>query len=210
MGKKIKYNFLWLSIICLGIFLIQISNPGLTDKLLLNNRAINNYEYYRFFTSIFIHLTIVHLLYNLAALLFFGYILEKTIGSNKFLIVFLGSGIIANLIAVNFYPASLGASGAIYGVIGCIVILRPLMFTFSFGLLLPMFLAVIIWAIGDVIGIFNPSGVGNIAHLSGIGVGIFVGILIRVLNKDKKKKIIKNKIVFPENLIRNWEDNYLK
>jgi len=85
------------------------------------------YEIWRFVSAIFLHDGIIHLIYNLFALALFGFILEKLIGSKRFLIVFFASGIIANLIAVNFYNSSLGVSGAIYGILGCLVILKPLM-----------------------------------------------------------------------------------
>ena len=55
--------------------------------------------------------------------------------------LFFISGILANLISVNFYNSSLGASGAIFGVIGALVVVRPWMFVWAFGLPLPMIVA---------------------------------------------------------------------
>ena len=184
---------------------MQIFIPGFTELFILNQRVFDG-EIWRYLTAVFLHGGIVHLFYNLFALLLFGFVLERTIGSNRFLIVFLSSGIFANVIAVNFYDSSLGASGAIYGILGMIAVLRPFMIVWAFGLLMPMFLAAILWAIGDILGAFGfgAQNVGNMAHLSGIGVGALIGILF----KDKKR-IKKDRIRIPENFVKEWERRYM-
>ncbi len=207
--KKFKFYFLWLCLICLGAFILQIIIPGFTEFFDLNINAIYGRQYWRFLTAIFLHGSLMHLIYNLFALFFFGLSLERIIESRRFLIVFLGSGITANLIGVNFYPESLGASGAIYGVIGCLTVLAPLMFIWAFGMIMPMFVAAFIWVIGDIIGVFNPSDVGNIAHLSGVALGLLMGFLFRLLN-PKKIREARRRLVFPETYMRDWEDRYVK
>ena len=179
---------------------------GFTEMFVLNQLAYS--QYWRFVTSIFLHGSMVHLMYNMFALLFFGFALEKTIGSRRFLLVYFGSGIIANIISINFYPSSLGASGAIMGIIGALTILRPMMMVWAFGLILPMFIAAILWIIGDILGIFMPSNVGNIAHLSGVGIGLIVGILLRRNLKRKKKQ--NNRIEIPHFYMKNWEDRNMR
>jgi len=151
--KNIKFYSLWLAFIMIAIFALQNlpGIPGLTETFILNNKALTNYQYYRFLTAIFLHGSITHLLFNLFALLFFGLTLEKLIGSNKFLFTFLFTGIIANIISVNFYNSSLGASGAIYGIIGAVAIIRPMMMVWTFGLIMPMFLASILYITADIL-----------------------------------------------------------
>ncbi len=202
---KFKFYFLKLSIICLIIFIFQQINQGITNFLILNQQAIQG-QYWRFLTAIFLHGSLPHLIYNLFALLFFGLILEKTIGSKKFLFIFLTSGIIANIISVNFYLSSLGASGAIYGIIGALTILKPFMLVWAFGLLLPMFIASILWTIGDILGAFGfgNQSIGNIAHLSGIAIGFIFGLFLK--SKNSTKKQIKK---IPENYIKLWEDRWM-
>lgn len=208
--EKFRLWFLWLSLICIIIFILELFSEKLLDLFLLDSRAIYSSEYWRFVTAIFIHSSTTHLLYNMFGLLFFGFSLERIIGSKRFLILFLGSGIIGNLVAVNFYSSSAGASGAIYGIIGCLAIIAPFMIVWAFGLIMPMFIAAIIWIIGDVIGLFVPSNVGNIAHLSGAAVGICLGILIRLLDKKSFKKAVRYRYKVPENYMRTWEDRYMK
>ena len=144
------------------------------------------------------------------ALLFFGFVLEKLIGGKRFLLVFFASGIIANVISVNFYPSSLGASGAIMGIIGYLALIRPFMMVWTFGLFMPMIIAAFVYIVIDIFGVFYPIGVGNIAHLSGIAVGLLVGFIVRILNKGRFARIKQQKISIPENYIRNWEDNFMR
>jgi hypothetical protein len=191
------------------VFILQL-NQYISDLFVLNKAALYNREYWRYVTAIFAHGNLSHLFYNLFALLFFGYSLERLIGSKRFLIVFFASGIIANILSVNYYDSSLGASGAIYGVMGCLTAINPFMLVFAFGFIMPMFLATIIWTIGDILGLFIPSNTGHIAHISGVAVGLFMGFLIRLLRKDKYRKITEYKIKIPESYMRKWEDVYIK
>ncbi len=209
--KKIKLYFLWLSLIILIIFVLQnILGIKFTEALILNERA-NNGQVWRFVTSIFLHGSIAHLLYNLFALLFFGIVLEKSVGSKRFLWIFLISGIMANLIAINYYDSSLGASGAIYGILGAITIINPFMMVWAFGLMMPMFLASILWVIGDVLrilGVFGPTNIGSIAHISGIIVGILMGMYFR-LNKEKVRGE-KISVSFDEDNFKRWEEKFVE
>lgn len=184
------------------VYLLQLFIPGFTNFFLLNSNSWT--EIWRFVTSIFLHGGVAHIFYNGFALLLFGSILEKIIGGKKFLFVFFVSGILANLISVNFYPSSLGASGAIFGVIGTLIVVRPLLVVWAFGLPMPIFVAGIIWAVGDIIGLFVPSGIANVAHLSGMAFGLIMGLLF----KKKKIRTVKSRISIDESSLRRWEDNW--
>jgi len=177
------------------VFLLQMI-PGFTELFLLDSSKI--LEIWRFVTSIFLHGDIAHLLYNMFALLLFGSILEKLIGEKKFLVVFFVSGILANLVSINFYSTSLGASGAIFGVIGALIFIRPLLPVWAFGVPMPIFVAGVLWAAGDVIGIFVPSGIANIAHLSGMLFGLIMGAMFRGKRRKKKSYV-------DEESVRKWE-----
>jgi hypothetical protein len=198
-----KFFTLWLALIIIAVFILDLIVP-IKEALLLNQLSFQ--QPWRFLTSIFLHGSPTHLIFNLFALILFGLILEKFIGSRNFLLVFFISGILANIISINFYPRSLGASGAIFGIIGCLTILKPLMTVFAFSLPMPLFVASILWVLANIFGIFNPSGVGNIAHLSGLAVGLIFGIMFR-----QKKPLEDNyKIELPERQIRMWEDKFMR
>jgi membrane associated rhomboid family serine protease len=195
---KLGFYSVILGIFLVIIFLIQLSVPGFTELFLLNQQAF--YQYWRFVTAIFLHGSTAHLLYNLFALVFFGFILENIIGSKKFLTIFFIAGILANIVSVNFYTASLGASGAIMGVIGALAAIKPFMMVWAFGLILPMALAAGLWIVGDILGIFVPDGVGNIAHLAGIAIGIIIGVSFRVKRRKKSRK--KSSVQYFDNYLR--------
>ena len=208
--KNQKFYSLWLSLIIIVIFILQNIIPNFTDLFVLNQKAITNFQIYRFLTAIFLHGSITHLAFNLFALFFFGLVLEKTIGTKRFMITFLVTGIIANIISVNFYNSSLGASGAIYGVIGAATILRPMMMIYTFGAIMPMFLAAIIYIIADILrayGAFGPTNVGSIAHLSGIGLGLLLGVYYRIKFKKIQNKEIE--VRFDEGSMERWEDRFV-
>lgn len=203
-----KFYFLWLAGLIIIVFVLQSIIPGFTDVFKLTGDVYSG-QVWRYVTAVFLHGDIVHLLYNLFALLFFGIICEKLIGSRRFLILFLVSGIVANVIAVNFYNSSLGASGAIYGILGILVVIRPMMMIWAFGLLLPMFIAGIIWVVADllrVMSLIDPGNTGSIAHLSGIVVGLLLGVVWRKGLVDKKKE----RVNIPENYVDEWEKRYMK
>ena len=200
-----RYFTLIIAAVCILFFVFQIIIPEFTDALVLNQQSW--LEPWRFITSIFLHGGFSHILFNMFALALFGMILESIIGSKKFIIVYFASGILANLIAINFYPSSLGASGAIYGILGCLTILRPRMVVWVYNLPMPMFVAALVWIGAGVFGIFNPSGVGDIAHLSGIFVGLLFGVLYRSKFHEKREK--KTRVVINETGMRNWENKYM-
>ena len=204
---KFKFYALWLSLACIFIFIIQNLFAGFTDLFLLTPSALSDFQIWRFLTSIFLHADITHLIYNLFALALFGSMLEKIIGSRKFILVFFASGIFANLVAVNFYDSSLGASGAIYGILGCLAVLKPGMMVWAFGFPMPMFIAALLWTAGSVLGIFMPSNIGHIAHLSGIAIGFLLGFIYKIILKRNRQ--IERKIKISEPDMRNWEARYI-
>jgi membrane associated rhomboid family serine protease len=202
---KNRFFALWISAICIIVFILQLLFAGFTDLFVLNSSAY--YEVWRFVTSIFLHADVMHIAYNLFALILFGMVLESLIGSKRFLLVFLISGILANIISVSFYDSSLGASGAIFSVIGALIIVRPSLTVWAFGLPMPIFIAGILWAGVDILGVISPSNVANIAHLSGMFFGLIIGLLFR---DWKAKRNADNQYNINEREIRNWEDNFMR
>ena len=209
---KFRFYAFKLCIIMFIVFLVQLMIESFTDLFVLNQIAWN--QLWRFLTAIFLHGSVLHLLYNLFALALFGSILEKLIGGRKFLWIFFISGILANLIALNFYNSSLGASGAIFGVIGALIAIRPNMFVWAFGLPMPIFIAGILWGAGDLLGAIgflagNPiDNTGNIAHLSGMFFGFMFGLLFR--DRIARKKNVNYGFSFDERYMRDWEDRNMR
>jgi len=195
------------------VFFIQVFVNEFTEFFVLDSSRIG--EFWRFLSAIFLHGSFIHLVYNLFALALFGLILESLIGSKRFLIIFFVTGILANLISVNFYEFSLGASGAIFGVIGALIFVRPMLIVWAFGLPMPIFFAGALWVAGDVLGAYgfltgHPiDDTGNIAHLSGMIFGLLFGVLFKGKNSGMQENNRKKKVVFDERDLRRWEDRYI-
>jgi len=136
-------------------------------------------------TAIFMHVDLEHLFYNMIALLIFGSILERRIGNQQFFALYFLSGIIGNLgyffTAINPHIPVVGASGAIYGIVGALAILEPFRLVYIYGLMpLPMIGAAILWTLGDFVGLFSPGTVAHGAHLAGMLIGIIAGVIFRM------------------------------
>lgn len=200
------------------VFLAQGLVSGFTEFFILDGSSW--WQVWRFISAIFLHDGLVHLIYNLFALILFGNLLEVLIGGRRFLAVFFISGILANLVAINFYSNSLGASGAIFGVIGALIVIRPMLVIWAFGMPMPIIIAGVLWGIGDFIGAYgflagNPiDNTGNIAHLSGMAFGLILGAFYRRRVKRKMQNFRgerdrRGKIKINEGVMRDWEEKYL-
>ena len=136
-----------------------------------------------FVTSIFLHADIEHLFFNMLILFFLGINLERSIGKKAFMTLFFVSGIVGNLgyliTASNPFTPAIGASGAIYGIIGALATLAPMMMVFIGMIPMPMILVAVFWGFMDFAGLFAPSGIAHGAHLGGMFVGITFGLYIR-------------------------------
>ena len=89
--------------------------------------AVVNGEYYRLFTSMFLHFGIYHIAYNMLCLIYMGDLLETLIGPVRYLIIYLLGGLAGNLLSMalelrsGHYAVSAGASGAIFAVLGALL-----------------------------------------------------------------------------------------
>ncbi|HLC39583.1 MAG TPA: rhomboid family intramembrane serine protease [archaeon] len=209
-GKKEKFGWdaLKLAVIIAVIFLLQNLFPDFLEQFALASSGVFQ-QPWTLVTYIFLHGNANHLISNLFPLAMFGLILEKIIGSQKFLIIFFAAGIFAGMISTFFYPSVIGASGAIFSIMGVLVGIRPKMVVLAFGIPIPMIIAVILWVALDLGGVFYPSSIANIGHLAGLSVGIIFGMWLRPkykLPEEKKKDEIK----FDEEYFRKWEEKHMK
>ena len=157
-------------------------------------------------TSIFLHGSPMHLVFNMYALAIFGPLLEQKIGAKRFLFIYLMSGVIASFLSSFFYSSALGASGAIMGMLGVLIILMPhLPLLLFFVIPAPLWLVGIIFALIDIFGVFFPSNVGNIAHLVGLGMGLVYGLYLKKQKQKFHKKFSSKSHIDEEDL-----EEYLK
>jgi len=118
-------------------------------------------------------------------LFFFATNLERLVGERKFLAIYIVSGIVAGaaqmLVTGGF---SYGASGALYGVLGCLAVIAPQTRVLLF-FVIPMGIraAVLLFALIEFMSLGSMDGIGHMAHLAGILVGLAYG---EVLTKRPK------------------------
>lgn len=148
------------------------------------------HEYYRWFTCIFLHFGIGHLFNNMLVLYLVGTYAEIMYGRMRYLLLYLSTGVLSSIASSAYYMmkdeavVSVGASGAIYGIIGAFVIVlwinrRQLKGTWGrWGLIL----AVLIYS-----GMTGKSA-DTTAHISGFIGGIIMGGLLIFIHKMRKKK----------------------
>lgn len=160
-------------------------------------------------THIFMHASIVHLLSNMFALALFGSILEKYIGWRNLIYVFFTAGIISSFADILFYDTTLGASGAIFGVMGCLAALRPKQIVWVMGVPMYIIIAAFIWASLDMMGMFYPDNVAHAAHLYGLGSGMILGLWLRKRFPPPKRRK-EPKIEITEESLRRFEDTYMR
>ena len=139
------------------------------------NALVAEGEWWRLLTPMFLHIGVMHLLFNMFSLFIFGPELEKITGKARFITIYMLSGIFAN-IATYFLggieTAHAGASGAIFGIFGAF---GALIYYTKKALpqLRQIMLPIIILS---VIMTFLQPGVNIIGHISGLIVGFIIGL----------------------------------
>ncbi len=192
--KKPVMTYLLL-VINIMVFLASMVYGDFTSGCANNYvRVFTNNEYYRLITSMFLHGSIIHLGFNMYALYILGPVVERYYGKSKFLLIYFVSGILGNLFSCLFASEltySLGASGAIFGLLGSIAY-----FTYYYratlqGLLKSQIIPTI--AANLLIGFMLP-GIDVSAHIGGLVGGLLVsmglGIGDRGRNQDRINGIV--------------------
>ena len=184
MIKHNQFFAIKILFVCIGSFILQAFSSDFTALFLLDQSRVL-FEPWRLLTAIFLHGNIAHLFLNMFVLAVFGSLLENILGSKKFLLVYFSAGIFASIVAAVFYPFSLGASGAIMGILGCLTFLRPNMVVFLWFVPMKMWVACIVWILIDLFGLAGPQ-VASAAHLGGIFVGLVLGYFLKKTYGEQK------------------------
>lgn len=145
----------------------------------MSQAALENGEIYRFLTSMFLHGGWLHLVSNSIYLYYFGVRAERLLGTVRFLLLYLVSGVCGSLCSLLLGAGglSIGASGAIYGLLGAMLLLTKKRGAVYTGMSYTTMLLLAISAI--CLGFFEPN-VDNLAHIGGFLGGILVfGLLLR-------------------------------
>lgn len=202
--KSVNITLITINIIIFIIFSILISQGILSiDSIAIKPSNILQGKYlWTFLTSMFMHAGFFHLFVNMLSLVFVGPLIEKIIGKRRYILFYILSGIFAGLFFVlmslifvgDFETYAVGASGALFGLIGLLMVLTPNLPVYLMFIPIPIKMKyaapgmlIVLWLIS-----FTESvSIGNTAHLGGLIAGIIYGIYLRKKYKNKTKYISK-------------------
>ena len=152
--------------------------------------VIESHEYYRLLTCTFIHFGISHLFNNMLVLAYIGDNLERALGKIKYLILYLAAGVGSSAVSAVWsmwneeYNISGGASGAIFGVVGALLVIviknRGQLEDLSSRQLM-LFAGLSIYH-----GV-TSAGIDNVAHISGFVIGALLGGLLYRRKRYRKQ-----------------------
>lgn len=168
------------------MFFVQQTVPGATSLLYLVPTQVLARPW-TIVTYMFLHAGFGHIFWNMLGLYFFGPRVESRMGSQRFLTLYLVSGVVGALFSVLLAPRNpiLGASGAVLGVLMAFARFWPRERLYIWGVLpIEARWLVIIYAAIDIMGFngFGRLGVANVAHLGG-----FAGALLYLLFLERRQ-----------------------
>lgn len=194
-GSRKKAYVNWILIALNVVYFLYLEIAGSSEDAyfmyekgaMLAPAVLEGGEYYRLLTAMFMHFGIRHIVNNMLVLFALGDNLERALGHVKYLIFYLACGIGSNWASMMVNGAdsmtvSAGASGAIFGIVGgllyAVVINRGQLEDLSTRQLVIMIFI-------SLYAGFTSTGVDNAAHISGLILGILLGMLL--YRKPKKQ-----------------------
>ncbi len=178
-AANIKNARITIFLITVNTFLFLIFSIGYDDIFYLfvqiNSKIVYDLELWRLITSMFLHGDFLHLFSNMVSLLIFGSYIELSFSKYKFVLIYFISGFLGSLLTVFFLPLntiSLGASGAIFGLIGA-----------ALSILIidrnnPLIILGLVYVFYFVATSFSP-GINYFAHIFGLLGGFVTGFILR-------------------------------
>ncbi|MAW93826.1 MULTISPECIES: rhomboid family intramembrane serine protease [unclassified Leeuwenhoekiella] len=178
------------TLIVIGINVL-ISMKGFNDysffeKYKFNTGAVRRGEQIRILSSGFLHVSTAHLFFNMLTLYFFAPIVVTMLGNWEFVIIYLGSLILGNLLSYYFHKdeyhySAVGASGAVSGILYAAILLQPDMSLYMF--FIPVPIPAYIFGIGYLLySIYgmraNNDNIGHDAHFGGAVGGYVITLLM--------------------------------
>lgn len=192
--KKPIMTYILLGMIAIVFLLRFFIDPNELVYWLGNQRdLVKMGEYYRLITCAFVHIDIVHLMCNMYALYSIGSLAESYYGKIKFTLIYFVSAITGSLLSIIMSDTfSIGASGAIFGLLGCLLYFGYHYRVYFGSVLLNKIVPVIV--LNLFIG-FMIQGIDNFAHIGGLVGGFLISKAVGINSRDKKSDKINGIIL---------------
>ena len=157
------------------------------EKYKFNVGAIQNRkEYIRLLSAGFLHADLMHLIFNMMTLYFFGPIVVEGFGNIGFLIVYFGSILLGNIFSLFLYQkqpwySAIGASGGVSGILFASIAMIPALkiYIFFIPIGIPGFIFGLLYFSYSVYMMLNPKQHDNIGHAAHLG-GAFFGLIYAI------------------------------
>jgi len=165
---------------------------GFFERYKFNVGGIKRGEQIRLFSAGFLHVDMTHLIFNMLTLYFFANVVIAYLGSFNFIIIYVASLLLGNLLSLYFhkdenYYSAVGASGAVTGILYSAILLEPDMslYIFFIPIPIPAYIFGIAYLLYSIYGMKKQLGnIGHDAHFGGaIGGYVVTLILVPVLFK---------------------------
>jgi membrane associated rhomboid family serine protease len=193
-----------LNVIFFVLFTILISTNliSISDVAINPGNILKGLFLWTFLTSMFMHAGFFHLFVNMLSLLFVGSLIEKILGKRRYILFYLFSGIFAGLffvLSALFFPSEMssfavGASGALFALVGLLAILTPNLRVYMMFVPIPIKMKyaapgflVVLW----LISLAGNVPIGNFAHLGGLIAGLVYGFYLKKKFPRRTKFISK-------------------
>lgn len=174
----ITYTLILINIViwlCMILYLNRFSDVKLLEVGGLVHFNVVHGEWYRLISSMFLHFNFEHILMNMLSLFIFGKIVESIIGSWRMLIIYIISGLYGNFVSLSFNTTtiSVGASGAIFGLIGSIFVIMYLSKNFNKKMIGQLLIALFVLIVFSLF----MSNINIMAHLGGFISGVLITLI---------------------------------
>ena len=179
----ITYAILAINIIIFVIPLLYGQSEAMVAQFCVHGPSIRYGHYYRLFTGLFLHGSIFHLIFNSYALYVIGSQIESFLGKFKFAVIYLAGGVMGSLFSITFNgnAASIGASGAIFGLMGALVYFGYHYRVYLGNVIKSQIIPLIVFNL--VLG-FVMTGVDNSAHIGGLIGGTLATVALGIKDKS--------------------------
>jgi membrane associated rhomboid family serine protease len=177
--RTVNLNILWFLIaLNVLIFIVTLIRPEIVYLLGLKPSMLSERPW-TIISSIFVHGSILHILFNMISLYFLGSFFIRAAGERNFLAVYFLGGLAGNILfalLANPLSTGIGASGAVFALGGALAVMVPRVpvFIFFIPIPVPLWVAIIIFFLLS----FLPS-IAWQAHLGGLLLGVIAGIIFR-------------------------------
>ncbi|MBU4070373.1 MAG: rhomboid family intramembrane serine protease [Nanoarchaeota archaeon] len=199
---SVNTNLILINLVCFVLFTILLSFQIVSiDSIAIKPLNILGGKYlWTFLTSMFMHAGFFHIFANMLSLFFVGSLVEKILGAKRYLSFYLLSGLFASLLFVFsglIFPNDLnayavGASGALFGLIGLLMFLTPNLPVYVMFIPIPIKMKyaapgmlVVLW----LISVAGNIPIGNTAHFGGLISGLVYGFYLKQKFPNKLKNI---------------------